>query len=184
LGDKNGQRTKADQPRNQEAKKGGSEEEWRPARRGSRSHIGDRAKETNRLKADINRTMFDYAAQSISVKFAARPDSFRLCGCDVRSRIVEAFFEPRGLAVNQGFQRRSSPAQFALMGSFGVVKLNPYVELLLQLTDGFEQGLSEDPQAREHRPVTGGDIGCRAATREGDLVQCGDDAGQDTVTIV
>jgi len=57
--------------------------------------------------------------------------------------LVGAFFGPGYLSIDQDFERRSSTAHFALMRSFSVVKINPGVEFLLQLIDGFKHRFAE-----------------------------------------
>ena len=57
--------------------------------------------------------------------------------------MVYKLFLPDSFAVQQGLHGRSSFTDFALMGAFIVVVIDPKVEIDLQLLDGFINLLSE-----------------------------------------
>ena len=61
----------------------------------------------------------------------------------VRSSLVQQFFVPDVLSVDHGLKRCSATTHFALMGAFGVVMVEPFIEISLELADGFIQSVAE-----------------------------------------
>jgi len=54
----------------------------------------------------------------------------------VRPSSVHELFLPDLLALNYGLERRSAATHFALMSSFGVVMVQPFIQIGLQFLDG------------------------------------------------
>ena len=61
----------------------------------------------------------------------------------VRPCSAYEFFLPDSFAVHQGLQGRTSFTDFALMGAFIVVVIDPLVQVDLQLLDGLVNFLAE-----------------------------------------
>ena len=61
----------------------------------------------------------------------------------VRPSLVHELILPDLLALNHGLERRSAATHFALMSSFGVVMMQPYIQIGLQFLNGLIELLAE-----------------------------------------